>query len=115
MIPLGSFAATYNSETWTEVAAVDDDDTGTAFDLSDALIEMEVRDQRGCRRLYGSTTDGKLVVIEDEGFEFTFSATEMSALCAGSYNVFIRLTDSTTGISETWGGALPVLDGGYRP
>jgi len=115
MIPLGSFAPTYNSETWTEVAAIDDEDTGTAFDLSTSLIEMEVRDQNGCRRLYGSTADGKLVVIDDEGFEFTFTAAEMSTLCAGSYNVFIRLTDSITGISETWGGALPVLDGGFSP
>jgi len=113
MITISPFEATYNSETWADQINVIDNDTGTAWDLTDILIEMEVRDQRGCRRLYGSTADGRLVVSGD-GFEFDFPPEMMRNLCAGSYVVFIRLTDSATSYVEVWSAALPVLEGGYN-
>ena len=111
---LGCFEATPNAADWAENIDVIDDDTGTAWDLSDVLVEMEVRDERGCRLLYGSTTDGKLTV-EGDGFAFAFPAASMRNLCAGSYVVNIRLTDNTTGfIAEPVIATLPVLEGGYR-
>lgn len=114
MINLGSFAAAPNAADWSEYVEVLDDDTGTAFDLTNTLIEMEVTDRDGCRRLYGSTTDGTVDLVGD-GFEFTFAATRMKDLRAGSYTVNIRLTDSVTGtVAEPAIALLPVLEGGYR-
>lgn len=114
MINLGSFVAAPNAADWAETIEVFDNDTGTAWDLSDTLIELEVRDQRGCSRLYGSTTDGTLT-LEGDGFAFAFPATSMRDLCAGSYTVNIRFTDNTTGfIAEPVIANLPVLEGGYR-
>lgn len=114
MINLGSFAPAPNAADWAEVIEVFDDDTGTAWDLSDTLIELEVRDERGCRRLYGSTADGKLT-LEGDGFAFAFPATSMREICAGPYTVNIRMTDSLSGfIAEPVIATLPVLEGGYR-
>jgi hypothetical protein len=113
MNPIGSFDPTYNSENWAGHIDVIDNDTGTAWDLSDILIELELRDDRGCRRFLGSTTDGQLE-IEGDGFAFDFPPATMKQLCAGSYTAFIRLTDNTTGYVEVWSATLPVLDGGYR-
>ena len=115
MLNLGSFAAAPNAADWTEVVAVTDRDTGTVWDLSDTLIEMEVRDGRGCRRLYGSTVDGKLALVTG-GFEFVFPSTSMRDLCAGSYTVNIRMTDASSGfVAEPAIANLPVIEGGYRP
>jgi hypothetical protein len=114
MIAIGSFAPQPNAAEFSEYIEVLDDETGTAWDLSTSLIEMEVRDQRGCRRLYGSTSDGKLGLL-DEGFDFSFQASEMRQLCAGSYVVNVRITDSITGaVTEPIIANLPVIEGGYR-
>lgn len=114
MINLGSFAAAPNAADWSEYIEVLDDDTGTGFNLTSTLIEMEIADQRGCRRLYGSTADGKITLAGD-GFEFAFPSTSMRQLCAGSYTVNIRLTDAVIGfVAEPAIANLPVLEGGYR-
>lgn len=114
MIHLGSFERTPNAADWSGYVEVLDDDTGTAFDLTSALIEMEVTDQDGIRRLYGSTADGALDLVGG-GFEFAFVSTRMKDLRAGSYTVNIRITDSVTGyVQEPAIALLPVLEGGYR-
>lgn len=114
MINLGSFIAAPNAADWSGYIEVLDDDTGTAFDLTSALVEMEVTDQDGIRRLYGSTADGAIDLAGD-GFEFAFASTRMKDLRAGSYTVNIRITDSVTGfVAEPAIALLPVLEGGYR-
>lgn len=114
MRPLLSFGPTPNAADWSEYVEVLDDETGTAWDLTDTLVEMEVRDQNGCRRLYGSTTDGVLE-LNGDGFEFLFPASVMKQLCAGSYTVNIRFTDSITGtVAEPVIANLPIIEGGYR-
>ncbi len=114
MIPLGSFDAQPNAADWYGIVDVIDDETGTAWDLTDYLIEIEVRDPDGCLRLSGSTTDGT-VTLAGDGFEFAFPASRMRALCAGSYVVNIRFTDSLTGfVQEPAIVTLPIIEGGYR-
>ena len=111
---LGTFAPAPNAADWAESISVTDDETGTAWDLTSTLIEMEVTDQNGCRRLSGSTSDGKLS-LTPAGFDFAFPATSMRCLCAGSYTVNIRFTDSVTGfVGEPVIADLPVLEGGFR-
>jgi hypothetical protein len=113
MIAIGTFDPTYNSENWSGQVDVIDNDTGTAWDLTGILIELEVRDGRNCRRFSGSTADGSLT-IEGDGFAFDFPPDTMRRLCAGSYTAFIRLTDNATSYVEVWSATLPVLEGGYR-
>lgn len=112
MINLGSFQPASNAADWYGYIEVLDDDTGTAWDMTGVLIELEVRDYDRCRRLYGSTSDAKLVVI-DSGFEFNFPASSMRGLCAGSYTVNIRFTDADGVIDEPIITNLPVIEGGY--
>lgn len=114
MRPLLSFGPTPNAVGWSDYVEVLDDETGTAWDLTDVLVEMEVVDADGCRRLYGSTSDGSLTLSGD-GFEFAFPRTSMRKLCAGSYTVNIRFTDDTTGDdAEPVIANLPIIEGGYR-
>ncbi|MGO4670095.1 hypothetical protein [Bosea sp. 2RAB26] len=111
---LGTFEPAPNAADWAEAISVTDDDTGTAWPLATYLIEMEVADENGCRRLSGSTSDGKLA-LTPAGFEFAFPAASMRGLCAGSYTVNIRFTDSVTGfVGEPVIADLPVLEGGFR-
>lgn len=111
---LGTFEPAPNAADWAQAISVTDDDTGTAWPLATYLIEMEVVDQNGCRRLFGSTADGKLA-LTGNGFEFSFPAAAMRCLCAGSYTVNIRFTDSVTGfVAEPVIAELPVLEGGFR-
>lgn len=114
MRPLLSFGPTPNAADWSDYIEVLDDDTGTAWDLTNVLVEMEARDQNGCRRLYGSTDLGQIDVVA-EGFEFSFLAEVMQQLCPGSYTVNIRFTDSITGtVAEPIIANLPIIEGGYR-
>lgn len=114
MRPLLSFGPTPNAVKWSEYVRVFDIDTGTAWDLTDILIEMEVRDKNDCRRLYGTTTSGE-IELEGEGFRFTFSRASMKQLCAGSYTTFIRFTENGSDEdAEPVIANLPIIDGGFR-
>ncbi|MCO5092677.1 hypothetical protein [Bosea sp. (in: a-proteobacteria)] len=111
---LGSFPRQPNAADFVGHVDVIDDRTNTPWDLTTVRIEMEVVDQRGCRRLYGSTDDGKLTLAGD-GFDFRFPASEMRNICAGSYTVNILATDTLTGfVQEPVIADLPVIEGGYR-
>lgn len=118
MINLGSFPPQPNAADWTETVRIVDEQTGTAWDLTDSLIELEVTDERtdtGRRLLFGSTTQGEIVLEPDIGFTFTFPAERMRCFCAGSYTVRIRITDNSTGfVAEPIIAGLPIIDGGYR-
>lgn len=110
----GAFEPASNAADWAEAISVTDDDTGSAWPLATWLIEMEVRDQDGGRRLSGSTADGALT-LTPAGFAFAFPAAAMRGLCAGTYTVNIRFTDNATGfIAEPVIADLPVLEGGFR-
>lgn len=112
---LGTFTRQPNAADFVGHVDVIDDQTNTAWgDLSTVKIEMEIVDRRGCRRLYGSTIDGKLTLAGD-GFDFRFPASEMRNLCADSYTVNIIATDTMTGfVAEPVIATLPVIEGGFR-
>lgn len=115
MRPLLSFGPTPNASDWSEYVEILDDETGTAYDLTDTLIEMEVRDSMGCRRLHG-TTNGDEIELYINGFSFAFPASQMQSLRAGSYTVNVRFTDSITGaVIEPIIANLPIIEGGFRP
>ena len=114
MNSLGTFEPASNAADWAEAVSVTDDDSGTSCPLATYLIELELRDQDGARRLAGSTADGALT-LSPAGFAFAFPAATMRGLSAGSYTVNIRFTDSATGfVAEPVIAELPVLEGGFR-
>ena len=114
MSAMNSFRPVPNAGDWSGYVEIIDKTTGSAWDLTSILVEMETVDQSGCRRLYGATSDGTLVVAGD-GFEFLFPVAQMRSLCAGSYTVNIRGTDSNSGAAHELAIVnLPIIEGGYR-
>jgi hypothetical protein len=107
--------STTNAEDWIQSVAVVDGDEG--FDLSSYTISIRVTDKNGAEVLAGSTTDGKIAVSNDDDdvpsiFTWTFRASAMAGLCAGSYTVAVRITDGTN-TNQMILGTLPVVDGGF--
>lgn len=111
----GPFPRQPNAATFTGHIDVIDGETNTVWDnLPSILFEMEIVDQRNCRRIYGSTSDGKLT-LAGNGFDFLFAASEMRNLCAGPYTVRVLATDSLTGfVQEPFIADLPIIEGGFR-
>lgn len=104
-----------NAADWAETISLFDADTGTAWDLTGDLVELELRDDHGCRRLYGSTSDGKLTLEAGVGVNFVFPASEMRQLCAGSYTMNVRVTEAIGSVvAEPIIATVPIIEGGYR-
>lgn len=84
-ITLNSAAA--NNADWKTQFQFTDTETGDLLDFTGADIEIDVKDFDGCRRIQASTSNGKITIIADLGFELDIPASEMACLCPGSYQI----------------------------
>lgn len=103
-----------NRADWIEtIELIDDDNEQIITDLSDVTMRLEVKDRDLRRCLTATTEDGH---IEFKGFgiiQWHFSKSEMSQLCAGTYE--IGITVMRDGITEQeLIGSVPVVDGVVR-
>jgi hypothetical protein len=110
----GTLPPVSNSETWTDTITLYDDETGETLDTGDVTaFSIKLRDTNGSIALEGDLTSGHVAaagVSTDGTFEFTFSADEMGALNAKTYEAGILITAS--GITrQIILGSLPVLEG----
>lgn len=108
---LGSLPAVSNRAGWTFQVEVDDEDTGEALDLSAARIVFEVRAPNGAIVLSATSDNGKIAVIDTGIFQVKFTAAEMNALCADTYDVGCTIQNGTDEPAQFIIGRLPVLDG----
>src|SRR5688572_9843177 len=111
----GSLEPVSNAETWQDELEFYDDATGTAYDLTDVTeITLKLRDRdSGTTVLSGSMTGGELDVVGAATagvVQFTFSASAMSALDPGQYDVGVLLSTSTI-TRQLILGTVPVLEG----
>lgn len=79
-------SATNNAD-WKTQFQFSDGETGDLIDFTDAVIEIDVRDSEGCRKIGASTTNGRIAIISTGIFELDIPASEMNCLCPGSYQV----------------------------
>lgn len=98
-----------NKADWAFDITATDADTGEAIDFTDAEVTFTVDDENGCQRLTASIGDG-ITLTDANTLSFLFTATQMNALCPGSYKVgaIYVLNDETNQILV---GTVSVYDG----
>jgi hypothetical protein len=86
-----------------------DVDTGLAIDFTGAAVTLTVKDENDCQRLTATIGSG-ITQPTSLVLEVLFSASQMEALCPGSYNV--GAVYSLNGeINQLFQGTLSVYDG----
>jgi len=112
---VGTLAAVSNREDWNFFLEMADPATNTAIDLTGASIDIAVRAQDNRNpALTGSLADGKITIVgaaTNGTAEILFSETDMATLCAGQYDVGIRVTMATGRKFQLLTAMLPVVHG----
>jgi hypothetical protein len=102
-----------NRATWlSKVCELVDEDTGTTTDLSTVSpldIEVTIKDMDGCQRASATIDNGK-VTVPGPGFQWQFEDTDLSALCAGTYRLGVKVTIDGF-ISDLIDGTVAVVEG----
>jgi hypothetical protein len=108
----GSIAPVSNREDWIVISPLIDDD-GTEVVLTGATIEVWVCQQGFPRSslLSGSTVDGKITLPTTTTFQWAFTPDDMGVLCAGTYDLFLRVTISSI-TTQVMAATLPIVEGG---
>jgi hypothetical protein len=90
---------------------VNDDTDETITDLTGVSVTIEVRESRCYSpRLTASTANGKIVDLGNGVLEMQFTRSDMTGLCAGTYEIGVTIErDDYT--SQYLIGTLPVLNG----
>lgn len=78
-------ASVLNSGDFRPIFRFTDKSTGELIDFTDAYIEVEVKDQEGCRKFEGSTTGGQVTILDTGRFQLVIPASTMQRLCPGQY------------------------------
>lgn len=104
-----------NRATWIDSRVVRDAETRLPTSIAEAdEIEIQVSDGRCGPLLTGKLTSGEITRGDSVGYlEWKFTKSQMSRLCAGTYDVGIVATygDDTY---QIFTGRLPVLEGFVR-
>ena len=108
----GSLAAVSRREDWIAVSPLIDDD-GEEVTLTDATFEMFI-----CLQglpdnavLSGSTADGKITLPSATTFQWAYTPDDMAVLCAGTYDVFLRVTIAGV-VTQILSCTVPIVEGG---
>lgn len=106
-------ATATNNADWSMGIQVTDANTDAPVDFTGAVIEIEVKDTNGCRRLEGSIADGRVTLPAVGTIEWLFPVDAMKGLCPGSYNMggVYELNGATVSLFT---GELIVIDGVAR-
>jgi len=112
---IGTFATISNREDWNFTVELTEAETGDVVDLTGVAVDIALRAAGDTTALLtGDIDDGHVSIVGDpiDGiFTVTFTETEVSVLCAKTYEVGIRLTNPAGDMSQLFIGTLPVLDG----
>lgn len=110
-----NFRRVSNRADWIETIELIDDDTGEVItDLSGVSVALEIRDLPSwCRVLSATTDNGKITFPGNGIIQWQFTKSEMSTLCAGTYEVGITVTRDDITEQELI-GSLPVYEGVVR-
>lgn len=107
----GTIPPASNRAGFSRMFEIEDDETGDPVDLSDCEIVFAIRDPKSRSvMLTGSVGNG--VTVTDTGvFQVVFTATQMRALCAQTYEIGCTVSNDDSEPQQLIIGTLPVLDG----
>jgi hypothetical protein len=88
----GHLAATSNRSDWTETILLEDVESGDVIDLTGCRVTLTVRDESGCARLTADSDAGTITFPDVGMFTWNFLATAMAGLCAGAYQIGVRVS-----------------------
>jgi hypothetical protein len=105
-----------NRADWLETIELVDDDTNEIItDLTGVTVKVEVRNLPDCwPMLAGSSDDGHVTFPGNGIIQWLFTRSEMSCLCAGTYEIGVTVTKDDFTEQELI-GSLPVVNGVIRP
>jgi hypothetical protein len=108
----GSLAAVSNQQDWRETSPLIDDD-GEEVTLTDATFEMYICRQNDSKNavLTATTGNGKITLPTSTTFQWWFTQEDMQDLCAGTYDVFMRVTIDGI-VEQIMSATVPVVEGG---
>lgn len=108
---IGALEPVTNREDWTIDGELTDE-SGVAVDITTADITMGVRDQKTKSQvLTAEVGDGITILVGPSGtFEIAFLASQMRALCAGTYDVGI-IIEIATDTTQLFTGTVRIIDG----
>lgn len=108
----GSLAAVSNQQDWRESSPLLDDD-GEEITLTDATFEMYICCQNDSKNsvLTATTGNGKITLLTPTTFQWWFTQENMKDLCAGTYDVFMRVTIDGI-VEQLMSATVPVVEGG---
>lgn len=112
---IGALNPASNKATWSVLYQLVDAETDEPIDLSGVSeITIQVRDQRSCSPLLtGKLSSGEVVLVDTGVFRWTFSASQMSTLCANTYDVGCTIEQDGETV-QILIGTLPIIDGIIR-
>lgn len=111
----GAIETISNRADWIGDIELIDDDTGEVItDLTGVDVRIAVRPKGSCYPvLTGSIDDGIVSIVGSGVIEWHFSAAQMTAVCAGTYDVGITVSrDDIT--EQELVASVPIIDGVVR-
>lgn len=108
----GSLAAVSTQEDWIGISPLIDDD-GEDVTLTDATFEMYICKQNDSRNavLTATNANGKITLPSATTFQWWFTPEDMNELCAGTYDVFLRVTIDGV-VTQIMAATVPIVSGG---
>lgn len=108
----GALAPVSNREDWIATSPLIDDD-GTETTLTTASIELFVCCQGDPQNalLTASTDNGKITLPTSTSFQWWFTTDDMATLCAGTYDVFMRVTIDDV-VTQIMSATVQIVEGG---
>lgn len=108
------FPRTSNRADWRFRLKNTDPNDGTLIDLSPYTITIQVNRQDRCGPVLSVTTPDSRIAFPSPGIiEVVFPASQMSGLCADTYDIGAIVTDGTD-TAQLILGSVPVIDGVVR-
>lgn len=108
----GSLAAVSNKEDWIATSPlIDDDNEEVTLTDADFVLYVCKQGYPDTALLTASIDNGKITLPTTTSFKWWFTAADMATLCAGTYDVFLRVTidDIPTQILSC---TVPIVEGG---
>jgi len=104
-----------NRADWIETIELIDDETGEVLtDLSGLSASVEIRSRQPyCRRLGGTSNDGRIIFTDGGVIQWHFTVEEMRSLEPGLYQLGFTITREDVTEQELI-AALPIIDGVVR-